>query len=376
MGKYNLLEDDELFSPKKREDDQSADKEKTEKEELDSETLEKEEPLVIDDSLDKNDSSFGQREVIDLTDEPEPSGNLFDTGQDKAAPTEPKFSGFEGRPPSEIKAKKPSYTPDESFFDEKPDAINYKPVLIGVGIVALLFVIYLGLNQWVFNDDTGEKPPAEIVEEQPVISPEEQERTRFLGTLADKTSSELSFVGNVLNFSGPNINLSSILLYDESFLFEVFGKSRDDLAKLNLDLKNKYRDKKFVVLSSSQRPGKNGGIFGLYTAEMNGAPQAGRLGLMINSVDEAKTWLTDLARKNKLKMNSIKSGAASSVNNFSVYEVEAVISGTLDNCKSVLNSIGSSASNIKIHKLTLSAADQKTFSLSKYQLKLIVQVFV
>ncbi|MGD9487463.1 MAG: hypothetical protein AB7W47_05540 [Calditrichaceae bacterium] len=376
MGKYNLLEDDELFSPKKREDDQPGDKKDIEKDEIDFDALEKEEPVIIEDSKEKTTDSFDQREVIDLTGEPEQHSSLFDVDQDRVAPAEPKFSGFDEDRPSGVKEKKPSFIQDESFFDEKPDAINYKPILIGAGIVALLFIVYLGLNQWVFKDDTGKIPPTELVEEQPAVSPEELEKTRFLGSLADRTGNELSFIGNILNFSGQNINLSSILLYDNSFLFEVFGKSRDDLAKLNLDLKNKYKDKKFVVLSSSQRPGKNGGIFGLYTAEMNGMPQARELGLRLNSADDAKSWLTDLTRKNQLKMNSIKSGSASSKNNFRVYEVEAVISGNLDGCKSLMNSIGSSASNIKIHKLTLSAADQKTFKLSKYQLKLIVQVFV
>lgn len=360
MGKYNLLEDDELFSPKKREDDQTGDKKDIEKDEIDFDALEKEEPVIIEDSKEKTTDSFDQREVIDLTGEPEQHSSLFDVDQDRVAPAEPKFSGFDEDRPSGVKEKKPSFIQDESFFDEKPDAINYKPILIGAGIVALLFIVYLGLNQWVFKDDTGKIPPTELVEEQPAVSPEELEKTRFLGSLADRTGNELSFIGNILNFSGQNINLSSILLYDNSFLFEVFGKSRDDLAKLNLDLKNKYKDKKFVVLSSSQRPGKNGGIFGLYTAEMNGMPQARELGLRFNSEDDAKSWLTDLTRKNQLKMNSIKSGSASSKDNFRVYEVEAVISGNLDGCKSLMNSIGSSASNIKIHKLTLSAADQKT----------------
>ncbi|MGD9898801.1 MAG: hypothetical protein AB7T22_06695 [Calditrichaceae bacterium] len=376
MGKYNLLEDDELFSSKKPEDKETDDNKKTEKDEIYYDALEKDEPINIDESKDKNTDRFERREVIDLTNDSETSGSLFDIDQDDAAPTEPKISRFDEEQPPVMKEKKPSFIPDESFFDEKPDAINYKPILIGAGIVALLFIVYLGLNQWVFNDDTGKKPAAEIVEEQPVVSQEELEKARFLGLLADRTGNELSFIGNILNFSGPSINLSSILLYDNSFLFEVFGKSRDDLAKLSLDLKNKYRDKKFIILSSSQRPGKNGGIFGLYTAEMNGSPQAKQLSLELNGVDDASAWLADLTRKNGLKMNSIKSGPVVSQNNFRVYELDAVISGTLDGCKSLMNSIGSSASNIKIHKLTLSAADQKTFKLSKYQLKLIVQVFV
>ena len=61
---------------------------------------------------------------------------------------------------------------------------------------------------------------------------------------------------------------------------------------------------------------------------------------------------------------------------FTVSEISADFNGSYEACNKMVGAIGSSNKNIEIHKLNFTASDLRGFSREKYQLKIILKVYV
>jgi hypothetical protein len=374
MGNYDLLNEEDFFSSEK------PDKEQSKKEQEDN--LPKEEApeeLFTDDLFDEpsqqplNEEVFGEEQrseqVETIDKEPEDAHDFHEDIQQSLDIDQVEIK--EKTPPaSELKSEKDYYY-DEEYSQQ---GTNYKPILIGFFIVVFLGAItYFVLNKWVLN--SGEEKE-ELIEEQVQPTPEEIRRANYFSQLAGRTNQELSFISKIMDITNKKTKLSIIFLYDKEFMFEVFSDKRDNLAKLNMNLKNVFKDKKFSVVSSIQRPGKNGGVFGLYTVEINGVAPAVEVTNSFANEQDANKWLTFLANSSKLQIKRTKNKTSPSKDNFKVIEIESNMTGSFVGCLQLIDNIAKAGKNIKIHKLTCSAVDQKNFNKEKYQLKIIFKVFV
>jgi len=397
MAKYNLLEDDDIFDEKN--DLSSEDEEKTQVSQETEEESEPEKDFNFDDedlleedmSNDFVDHDF--HDELELDDvsmaQKEPLQEIDDHDIDDSE-EEPEFVSYDPQK-EEIKkepavdSEKPYITKD--YADEKSPGLNYKPLIIGGVAILVLFFAWIGYN-WMSSDSQEEMSDTSAIEtQQPAKTAqqllEEQTAARkktFLTNIAGKTTADIQVVNSAIQNASNSAKISSILLYDKSLLFEVFGSDREEVARVSMALKQKMNGPNFNVVSSQIRPGSNGGVFGLFKADLGsvkpggGAANAGQVNF--NSVSDAESWLKTQSAANGLKIRTLQSHFTKNADDFQVFQVAATVDGSVEACKGLLQKISSDGSQIKIHKLNLLAADQKSFTSKNYQLKLVLEIFV
>ncbi len=388
MAKYNLLEDDDLFDeddllPDEKNEDSSIADEPVESNDLDididEDLLNVESPETI------SESTFDVNSDINIGAE-EPEINIdesmsLDQPLDEAAAEDTEVPEY---PEKDILLT-------DDFEDEKQDGINYKPiVLIGLGIIALI-LIYIGVDRFLLsgsssgktatekvianktNPDTKAPKTAAAQKEKQLI----KEKQAFLKNIKAKNQSKTKVAEDVLNAISGKAKLSSFLLYDQAILFEVFGKSRDDIAKANIKLKNQSSQNYFKVVSSSVRPGS--GVLSVFKgtvakasssfpAEVSIANNAGSISLFENQL---RTEAKNAGLKDKGIINHFKDEKSG----FRRFEVDADFIGSLKSCTDFILGLGKN-NQINIHKLRISAKDQKSFNTNKYTISINLEVFI
>jgi len=397
MAKYNILDEDDLFSKPERE--------KSPEEEKESQDIQEEPEINIDGQQDFDDSLlegntpieskateelddyFGSKESdtginIDIADSDTPEGSHDDLkGYFK---DEPEIQESQQYDDGVMDSSGPMDDQSEvrqiieDYEDEKMEGINLKPFVWGAVIVIIVVGTIIGLKKWVFTGEGDRDATAELIEEsqEPQLTPEQIQRNQYLAEIAGETNREIGYVSNVIGMTGNKVNLSSVLLYDKAFMFEVFSKDRADLAKLQRSIKSSLSAQNFSIVSSVTRPGSNGGVLGVYSVNIDGAASSKEATRQFASSQEAKTWISQISNSSGLKMVSIKDKPAGNRNSFNLYEVETIISGSLKNCQALLNQVGNAGTNIRIHKLNMTAVDQKSFTTSNFRMKLILQIYV
>lgn len=382
MAKYNLLEDDDIFD----EEDDLTEKVPTDALEEDKQEIDasQEIDIDIDEDLLNIDSPDTFMDDEDLKEEIE-IDNIEEEEPISQEPS-PEINDFE---PEIITEEANSENDDKPFLtddfeDEKQSGINYKPIAIIGSIIILLFLGYFAVDNWILSDSTDSTEnidsASEPVKKQEQIKQEQETQLKqaFLSKVAAKTSADISAVNSAIQNAQSSAKLSSVLLYDESFMFEVFGSDRNDLARVNMKLKENMSGNNFEVISSQTRPGSNGGVFGLYkgTLSSENGIAANNVKTNFNSINDLENWIKSASASNSLKVNSLTNKYLKEENNFRKFEVETTLSGSIDACNTFLKNLSNNASQIQIHKLNLNAIDQKSFQKKKYQLKMILAIYV
>jgi hypothetical protein len=286
------------------------------------------------------------------------------------------------------------------YFDMdevEQEKVSYKPFFITFLIIIILgaggyfaYDLYLKdkfFSKFSFLSDqqpeqtvVAEEP--EQVEQEPLDihnqqSELERQKSVYLTKVTSQTNQEVTSIANVIAISRKSTKLSSILLYDSDFILEVFGKSQQDLARLNNELKSSNSIQNLKVVSSSERIGANSGLLGVYSAKLKLSGSADRqVTLNLAGNAEAGNWLRDILTKNKLKVKNYKNRSTKTQDLFKVHEIEAVANGSINSCLNVLNAIATAGTNVKLYKLTCSAVDQTNFGTANYQLKLVLKVYI
>jgi hypothetical protein len=380
MGNHNLLSDDDFFEkskPGKKDPKEKKDEVYSEEEEFlkskpkDQDTLDLED---IESSLQERPDAGSEKDF-----------DLFEDDADLKKPAETAKKQPEPQPAPDKPKPQKDLQYQKVYFDadEKQQGISYTPFIVIVLIIVLVGVGgYYGYKWYMGRKSAVQQPvvtepqetiPTEPVEEVPKVN---QQKLNFLANMAGRTSRELNSVVGVVGASTSGIKLSSILLYDSDLTFEVFGNSREDLARMNIKLKEKFKNQEFKIVSSSQRPGEKGGILGVYTASLaSGSGENKQMGPTFKNGSEADKWLQDVFKQNKLKYNGVKTRKSNTTDMFTVYEIETTASGSITACTAAINKIASAGTNLQIHKLTCNAVDQKDFSTGKYQLKLVLKIY-
>jgi len=414
MAKYNILDEDDIFS-------ESGDDKKKE-----SQDLSQGDPEIKIDGDDLFDDSLLVEDNAADPDETDLTGSATDDGIDLELNEESGSDGSEEKlkdffrddaPELADEAEQPENLPEEptpaeleevdepeelqepepppvteqdsqsqvkqiidDYEDDKIQGMNLKPFIIGGVIIVLLVAAYFIIDMFLLGDGSKEAEIVQPVETQvpaePQLSAEEIRKNQKLAQIAGQSERELNLASNVASLGAQNAKFSSMLLYDKTFMVEFFGKDRADVAKVHRAMQANLPKRKIEILASNTRTGDSGGIFSLYSLEMNGGSGSKDVSQKFANANEAINWMKNISKSAGTKVEMIEKRSDRSKDGFQVSEIEARFSGSLDNCKAFLAQIAGSSSNLKIYKLNLTAVDQQTFNTSRFQLKMVVQVYV
>lgn len=413
MAKYNLLEDDDIFDEEF--DDKQNDSVEEEKPAAAPEvTLEDELDINLDDELlqideDDEDDTTTDFQSLDIEDlelenetieeeivnqelqEDDPYSNILDQGLEEpsaepALEQEPEPTP-EPTPEPEGEEKKEKIVIPDDYEDDKQEGVNYKPVILGVAAVLLLIIGYFVIDAYVLNPsvpDMAQNDKEKSATETPKSTAETQKaneakkREAFLATVSGPSKQKLNMALDVVSSISGEAALSSMLIYGNSMMFEVFGQSRSDIAKVNMNLKETMPAHNFEVIYSNKRSGTEDNTMGLFKSEIpdNAAGGSGKAKKSFSSVGAFQEWVSNNANVNGLKVDRIQNRKTGSKESFTSYEVEAVIKGPKAGCNTLTGKLASDVNQAKINKLNMSAVDQKSFQSDTYQLTLILEIFI
>lgn len=394
MAKYNLLEDDDLFEdeeedlqlPEDTENDSAKPGELTDSDNLDIDI--DDDLLNIEDSENLSDLAFDVDADINIGEE-EPEINIDEPNVLNEEPEAPSDTDIDAQEPERLN-KEAIITDD--YEDEKQAGINYKPIVIVGVIIIFLILAYIGIDYFFLSGPTvptlnqqtttsqdgklqGSQKEAMI---EAKAKQEQKKKQEFLQNISMENQAKTELTGKVLGAVTGKASLSSLLLYDRSFLFEIFGKSRNDLAKVNVRLKDTAPAARFNVVSSNVRPGSQGGVLSVFKGSVSpgGSSSAGLTkDENTKSIDALEGLLREKAQKTGLKTKGLVNRFEEEQSGFKRFNVEATFEGSLKNTQNFIASI-SNSSQINIHKMQISAKDQKTFNKMKYRISLILKVFI
>jgi hypothetical protein len=393
MAKYNILREEE-GSSKKPDDKKSVDNNGLSKNNEDEtaefspgpqhDTRTPGEEFFTDDifsaiEADKDKSSsetFGQEDdkdlltevnnkpEIDFPSEQEPE--KFEFSEEKEAQTD--------FPSVKEKTERPIYDYEDDY---KQEGLNYKPILIGVGIVAAAVIIFFVVSNVFFGDNDVNVPEENIETAAEKLEREQGEKKQdFLAQINKTTNQRLNAVNLLTSLDNENVKYSSILLYDNSLNMEVFATNREALAKFNLKIKDNPTIKEYKIEAVVNRPGTQGGLFALYDIDLSKI-QVSESSIAQNAtIISPATWEASVQKQAGLNIQTRRKISSRSEDLFTVNRNEYELRGSFNNCLSLLNSFASSHQNISVHKLSLLPMNQQKMSTSSYILKLVVDYYL
>lgn len=370
MAKYNLLDDDDIFE---------EEKEETIKQ--DSSELHTSEPEIdinIDDDFDLEPASLSDEEFkTDIMDSDlDEESNEVMQGDPQELDEDPHFDNYAGEE-KEVKTKPTSYYTDD-YADSGQEGVNYAPFIKIFVVILILTGIYFLVDIFILSD-SGE----EIVQQEENVKTPEQirqeqvaaERATFLSKISGKTNSDVRFVSSIISGVQSSAKLSSALYYGDTFLLQIFGSTRKEVARAQMTLRDAGNS--FEILSSDIRPGSSGGVLSSYSLEVkNSESSSGQSTEIFSSVSDFENWVNQTSSTNDLKVKLINNKYLNEESGFKKYEIVTTLNGSVESCNKFLQKLSNDGAQVKIHKLNLSASDQRSFKPGKYQLKLILELFV
>ncbi len=275
--------------------------------------------------------------------------------------------------PAQEKKERPIYDYGDDY---KQEGINYKPIIIGVSIVAALVIIFFAVSNLFFGEDTGESEEKIETAAEKLQREEEERKQNFLAEISKATNQRLGAIHLLTGLDKENVKYSSVLLYGNSLDLEVFAPNREALAKFNLKIKDNPRIKEYKIETVVNRPGSQGGLFALYDVNLKQFETAQTAISQKVSIISPSSWVTTVQQQAGLNVYSQRQISGRSENLFKINRNEYELRGSLNNCLSLINSLASSNQNISVHKLSLLPKDQQKMSTSSYVLKLIVDFYL
>jgi hypothetical protein len=203
----------------------------------------------------------------------------------------------------------------------------------------------------------------------------EKKKLAFVNNIIAEKKGKLTNFSNISDLKTSSVSYSSILLYGNTFNFEIFGQTRDDIAKYNQNLKRNKFDNNFKILSVDNRPGSNGGVFALYSASMK--PGGSAVNQSNVSIDpNIQNTIQNLISTNSLKIKEDRIVNRKKVDQFEMIRKEIICIGTEASCIKFLNSLNSTNRNFNVHKISMVASNQKNIKSSGYNLLLIIDFYI
>ena len=275
--------------------------------------------------------------------------------------------------PVQEKTERPTYDYDDDY---KQEGINYKPIVIGIGIVAALVIIFFTVSSLFFGDDSS-VPEEKIETAAEKLQREQGDRKQnILTQLSNTTNQRLGAINLLTGLDKENVKYSSVLLYGNSLDVEVFAANREALAKFNVKIKDNPRIKEYKMETVVNRPGSQGGIFALYDIDLKKIEAIQSSISQEANIISPASWETSVQQKAGLNIHAQRKISSRSEDLFTINRNEYELRGSLNNCLSLINSIASSNQNISVHKLSLLPKNQQKMSASSYVLKLVVDYYL
>ena len=261
-------------------------------------------------------------------------------------------------------------------YEYKQPRLSYKPILIGLGIVIAITIIYF-LVRNIFFTDKIEQPEAKIETPEEKLQQEQTlQKDRQLSLINTVNKYYLGYITSLFDMNQTAIQYSSILFYDKSVYFEVFAKSRDNLAKFNMQLKSNSKIPKYKIESVSSRPGSKGGVFALYDIFIDESfLNKAERGISISSTTPSN-WLATAEQRNGLKLHTQRQISSRPENLFNISRMEFILTGSENKCQDLISQIVADNSNYRVHKLSLVPTNQQEMSKSPYQLTLVLDFYL
>lgn len=262
------------------------------------------------------------------------------------------------------------------YMDEKQPGMNFKPLLYGVGILAILALIWFAVDTFILSDTGNDEP---VVTQE---SPEEklqreraEQKLRFLQGVVSESRHKMSHLAALVDLNPSNLTYSSLLLYGNTLNFEVFAAKRDELGRFNLALKGSPMLKNYNIETSQNRPGSRGGVFALYSMEIS--PGGGTTtGDFTPVTANADSWTANTAAQFGLKIQSQRQISSRTENLFSVTRNEIVFQGPQSDCTNLIKQLAVQNANINIHKLTFLPKNQRDMSKKDYELRMTLDFYL
>jgi hypothetical protein len=343
------------------------------------------EDFFSDDIFSQTEDEGGEQAVdVDILDETESESKL----DDQSVPYEPEISippvatepvveeatAESVYPAQEEKVDKPLYSYESFDADDKQGGINYKPVLIGISIVAAIVIIFFVVSNLFFGTGGEEinQPKVETAAEK--LQREQAEKKQsFLSEISKSTNHRLGSIQLLANLDNKNIKYSSILLYGNSLDLEVFAPNREALAKFNLIIKSNQSITDYKIESVDNRPGSTGGLFALYDINLAKIKTASSASTNQVNPQTPQTWASNFKG---LTVSSQRDISSKKENLFTVRRREYEFRGSFINSLSLVNQLATSNQNIAVRKLSLLPTDQRKMSSSSYMMKMIVDFYL
>ncbi len=355
MPKYNLIDDLESEENKPKPAEESVDKPDSPGDMDDTKLSD----YIVEDIVISEPEMKAEEEIV---------LEAGDTAPDDFTDQQ-KFTVPEGTPPMQ------PYDLGSDYEDEKQPGINFKPILIGLGILAVIAIIYFAVDTFFLSGDS--EPETAVVTETPEQKMQrvrEEQKQNLLLSYSNSNKQRMSYISTLIDIKASDVTYSSFLLYGNSLNFEVFAKNRDQLAQFNVSLKNNNKVKNYSIESAVTRPGSKGGVFALYNLEMASTPAGGGSGAVSSTTPS--NWVAASTSQFGLGLTSQRQISNRTENMFSVSRNEFVFEGSEENCGRLIKQMASQNVNLSAHKLMLLPRDQRLMSKSAYELRLIVDFYL
>jgi len=386
MPKYNLMDSqqpeffDDNFEPKESKPDKTEiEKKPPEKPDI--------KPLEIVTDSDFSQKLFSDTEISKLgTKKPDPAQVPVTPEIPTIIKTSPLQDTIPKITPTIAERGPKKKEPDESRLSSSADwsqvsslddlaqpRPKFKFFIIGVIVVVVAVALYFIIPK-IF---TGGKE--KIVT--PVETPEEKlkreiriRKDNFLNAINTDAHNRLGYLVQLVNVKPAKVRYSSLFLYGQNLVLEVFTSNRNDLADFNIKLKNNPIFANIKLESVDKRPGTRGGLFALYDIKADNRIPTGVSAERISR--SPQEWITEFSQKNSLTVSTQRQISTRQEELFTVTRIEYKLKGTEQNCQALISWLADSNTNIGIHKLTMLPTNQRDMTKSPYQIHLILDFYM
>ncbi|MBN2425657.1 MAG: hypothetical protein JXR46_15405 [Calditrichaceae bacterium] len=366
MGKNDLLSEDDFFTDKSEQKHDISQPEPL--------SIRDEDDLFKDIEFDKNDEITEKPKPLNINSSRQEPEFIIDGEEEKPMEKSPAKESTIPESGKDIpaKEKEPVKKIQYDYEEEAQDKVNYKPIIIIIIILILATIAYFAYKYLI-----EEKEPEAVEQVAPGPSPEEIARAEFYSGLNGKTRFQLNHTGNILSLTSDKNRLSSLMIYGDDFVMEIYSNTRAELARYIKGLKTQYSSEQFSLEATTDRPGKSGGVFGQFALDLdkNGSDKTEVPTPFANS-DEIKSWINRLATDNGIQVTDLKTSSIAPKDIYQGIQLETTLSGSIDAFKQFLSNVRQSNKNMLIHKLSLISTDLKSYRPGKYQLKFISKIYI
>jgi sensor c-di-GMP phosphodiesterase-like protein len=273
--------------------------------------------------------------------------------------------------PKMEKRKKEKPKPEPEIYIARSSSEGSKTwVFASLGGVAALALISLVLYLFIFRGGK-EKPITSVpVVPKEVITPEKQ-RAEIMGKKLATRQQEISILQKINSSIIENLNVSSVNLYGDNLLIEVFAVSRDEVANFILNLKKNLSGYKFEIINSEQKPWEQGGINVLISAKIPSDVSLASTSVSnYSSADEVMNSVISMAKSKKMKVLEKSVSKPESENLFNKVPVQLVLQGERESALSFLNTLSQTPLNFSFAKAHISP--KETYNVEEKVLNLVL----